>query len=250
MLRGKTALITGASSGIGKAVAERFAGAGADVIITARRQDRLRALAREIADTYRVEVSSLVLDVQRKEEVDDAMRQFEGSVDILVNNAGLALSIDKIQDGAVENWETMIDTNIKGLLYVTKALLGGMIAKNAGHIINIGSVAGRECYVGGNVYCATKFAVKALSKSLRLDLSGTGIRVSEIVPGAVETEFSRVRLRDEKKAENVYRGFHPLTAGDVADAVLYSATRPPHVNIEEIVIYPQAQASVGTIYRQ
>jgi NADP-dependent 3-hydroxy acid dehydrogenase YdfG len=171
-------------------------------------------------------------------------------VDILINNAGLALSSDKIQDGKISNWDTMIDTNIKGLLYVTKAALPFMLKKNQGHIINIGSVASHECYTSGNVYCATKYAVRAISKSLRMDLLGTAIRVSEVDPGAVETEFSEVRWNDKDKAKKLYQCFNPLVAEDIADAVIYCATRPLHVNVAELVVFPQAQASLTDIYRQ
>ena len=171
-------------------------------------------------------------------------------IDIVVNNAGIALSTDKLQDGKISNWETMIDTNVKGLLYVTRAALPCMIRRNQGHIINIGSVAGQTCYMGGNIYCATKHAVRAISKSLRLDLQGTAIRVSEIEPGAVETEFSEVRWNDKEKARQFYEDFKPLVAEDIADAVLYCATRPLHVNIAEVVVYPQAQASLTDICRK
>ena len=168
----------------------------------------------------------------------------------MVNNAGLALSTDKIQDGVIGNWDTMIDTNIKGLLYVTRQVLPSMVARDKGHIFNIGSVAGHDCYISGNVYSATKHAVRALTKSMRLDLLGTAIRVTEIDPGAVETEFSQVRWKDKEKAKKFYQDFEPLVADDIADAVLYCATRPLHVNISELVVYPQAQGSVSNIHRK
>jgi NADP-dependent 3-hydroxy acid dehydrogenase YdfG len=158
--------------------------------------------------------------------------------------------MDKLQEGNCKAWDTVIDTNIKGLLYVTKAIIPFMVEKNKGHIINIGSVAGRWCYSGGNVYCATKHAVKAITESLRMDLIGTAIRVSEIAPGAVETEFSEVRFEDREKAKKVYQGFTPLLAEDIADAVVYCATRPSHVNVSEIVVFPQAQAAINQIYRR
>lgn len=250
LIKGQTAFITGASSGIGRACAEQFAMHGANVIITGRRIDRLEATAKEISSKYNVEATPLALDVQNKEQVDLVFEQLPREVDILVNNAGLALSTDKMQDGQTSNWDTMIDTNIKGLLYVTRAFLPSMVKKNRGHIINIGSVAGHDCYTSGNVYCATKFAVRAISKSLRLDLQGTSIRVSEIAPGAVETEFSEVRWNDKEKAKQLYQGFHPLHPDDIADAVVYCATRPSHVNIAEVVVFPQAQAAVANIHRE
>lgn len=223
---------------------------GIHLIITGRRIDRLETISKELSSKYNVEVTPIELDVRNKEHVDLAFKQLQQSIDILVNNAGLALSTDKIQDGEIANWDIMIDTNIKGLLYVTKAVLPSMIKKNRGHIVNIGSIAGHECYTAGNVYCATKYAVQAISKSLRLDLSGTAIKVSEIIPGAVETEFSEVRWKDKEKAKQFYQGFMPLVAEDVADAVLYCVTRPAHVNIAELVIFPQAQSSATNIHRQ
>jgi 3-hydroxy acid dehydrogenase / malonic semialdehyde reductase len=231
----------------------QFALCGVNLIITARREDRLKQLAHELSSQYGVNCIPIQLDVQSNEQVEAVFKKLETDkieVNILVNNAGLALSSDKIQEGKISNWDTMIDTNIKGLLYVTKATLPFMLKKNQGHIINIGSVAGHGCYPSGNVYCATKHAVRALSKSLRMDLLGTAIRVSEIDPGAVETEFSEVRWNDKEKAKKLYQGFNPLTAEDIADAVLYCATRPLHVNVAELVVFPQAQASLTEIYRQ
>ncbi len=168
----------------------------------------------------------------------------------MVNNAGLALSAAKIQDGQPEEWDIMIDTNIKGVLFMSRAFLPSMIARNRGHIINIGSVAGRYCYPSGNVYCATKYAVRAISETLRMDLLGSKIRVTEIAPGAVETEFSEVRFRDKERAKKFYQGFEPLHAEDIADAVAYCASRPPRVNISELVVYPQAQASISQLHRE
>lgn len=252
LVKNQTVLITGASSGIGKACAEQFAMKGAHLVITARREDLLKKLAEDLASQYGIRCISVLLDVQSHEQVEAVFKKLENDrieVDILVNNAGLALSSDKIQDGHIENWDRMIDTNVKGLLYVTKAALASMLRKNHGHIINIGSVAGHGCYPAGNVYCATKYAVRAISKSLRMDLSGTAIRVSEIDPGAVETEFSEVRWNDKERAKKFYQGFAPLLAEDIADAVLYCATRPSHVNVAELVVFPQAQASLTDIYR-
>lgn len=252
-LKGSTALITGASSGIGKACAEHLARIGVNLVITARRSDRLAKMAEVLKQEFQIAVRPVELDVQRQEQVTalfDRLERDNVGVDILVNNAGLALSADKIQDGCIANWETMIDTNLKGLLYMTRAFLPPMMARNRGHIINIGSVAGHDCYPAGNIYCATKHAVRAISKSLRIDLLGTFIRVSEIDPGAVETEFSEVRWKDKAKAKKVYEGYQPLVADDVADAVVYCATRPVHVNIAEMIVYPQAQASVTHVSRQ
>lgn len=252
-IKGQTAFITGVSSGIGKACAEQFAKLGVNLVITARRKDRLKVLAHELSAQYGIKCFPFQLDVQSNAQVETVFKQLETEkigVDILVNNAGLALSTDKLQDGHVSNWDVMIDTNIKGLLYATRAALPLMIKKNHGHIINIGSVAGHECYLAGNVYCATKHAVRAISKSLRIDLFGTAIRVSEVDPGAVETEFSEVRWKDKEKAKEFYQDFNPLTAQDIADAVAYCATRPLHVNVSELVVYPQAQACITDIYRK
>lgn len=252
-IKGQTVFITGASSGIGKACAEQFASLGANLVITARRLDRLNDLAKELSSKNKIKAIPIQLDVQSQEQVEAVFKQLEKDkieVNILLNNAGLALSSDKIQDAKVSNWDTMIDTNIKGLLYVTHAVLPQMIKKNHGHIINIGSVAAHGCYVSGNVYCATKHAVRAISKSLRLDLMGTAIRVSEVDPGAVETEFSEIRWNDKEKAKKLYQGFEPLVGDDIADAVIYCATRPLHVNVAELVVFPQAQASLTDIYRQ
>lgn len=252
-LKGKTVFITGASSGIGKACAEQFAALGANLVITARREDRLKTLASELSSEYGISCMPIQLDVRNHEQVQSVFLKLQADkieVDVLVNNAGLALASDKIQSGQITNWDTMIDTNVKGLLYVTKAALPTMLKRNQGHIINIGSVAGHGCYASGNVYCATKYAVRALSKSIRLDLMGTAIRVSEIDPGAVETEFSEVRWNDKDKAKKFYQGFQPLTADDIADTVIYCATRPPHVNVSELIVFPQAQASLTDLYRQ
>lgn len=251
-IKGQTAFITGASSGIGKSCAELFASIGVNLVITGRRIERIETLAKELSSQYHVKVKAIKLDVQSNKQVEAVYKELEKEdiqIDILINNAGLGLTLNKMQDGDISNWDTMIDTNIKGLLYITKAFLPSMIKKNHGHIINIGSVAGRDCYPSGNIYCATKHAVKAISQSLRLDLVGTSIRISEIAPGAVETEFSEVRFADKVKAKEFYKGFTPLIAEDIADAVIYCATRPSHVNISELVIFPQAQASVRDLYR-
>jgi len=252
-IAGQTAFVTGASSGIGKACAEQLAELGVHLILTARRFDRIQALATELSSKYGVKVLPLQLDVQKNEQVEDVFKQLESKkieIDILINNAGLALSTDLMQDGDIKNWDTMIDTNIKGLLYVTKAFLPSMVKKNKGHIVNIGSIAGHGAYRAGNVYCATKHAVKAISQSLRIDLSGSAIRVSEIDPGAVETEFSEVRWNDKERAKKMYEDFTPLVADDIADSVIYCLTRPLHVNVAEMIVFPQAQASLNDLHRK
>jgi len=253
VVKDRMVFITGASSGIGKACAEQFANLGANLIITARRSDRLNVTATQLSSKYGIKCIPIKLDVRDNEQVETVFKTLEKEhidVDILINNAGLALSTDKLQEGKVSNWDTMIDTNLKGLLYVTKAALPSMLKKNCGHIINIGSVAGHGCYPSGNVYCATKYAVRAISQSLRLDLFGTKIRVSQVDPGAVETEFSEIRWNDKEKAKKLYQGFTPLIAEDIADAVIYCATRPLHMNVAELIVFPQAQASLTDIYRQ
>ena len=252
-LKNKIVLITGASSGIGKAAAYQFAEQGAKLILTARRIEKLNELSKEINDKYHVDVLPLQLDVQVKEQVKLAIKELPKewrNIDILINNAGLALDSCKIQDGNLENWDTMINTNLNGLLYMTREILPNMIARNAGHIINIGSVAGHEYYGGGNIYSATKHAVKAISKSLRIDLLGTAIRVTEIDPGAVNTEFSEVRWKDKRRADDFYKDFDALTGDDIADAMVYCATRPLHVDVAEMIIFPTAQASCNHIHKQ
>ena len=252
-IRHKIAFITGASSGIGQAAARAFAAQGVHVIITARRVERLEALATELRETHSVNVLPLALDVRNRQQVEQTVAALSSdwqNIDILLNNAGLSRTLDKIQDGDPDNWDAMIDTNVKGLLYVTRAILPGMIDRQAGHVINLGSVAGRWVYHGGNVYCASKHAVKAINESLRLDLKGHPIRVSTIDPGAVETEFSLVRLEDQAKADAVYQGFTPLAAEDVADAILYCATRPLHVDVAEVVLCSTEQVGAAEIHRR
>jgi len=252
-LKNKIVFITGASSGIGEACAKQFGALGTRLILAARRIEHIQKLAVALKNEHQIEVLPIKLDVQNKEEVAKVIRDLPQDwtdIEILVNNAGLALSSDKIQNGDLKNWETMINTNLLGLLYVTHAILPGMVARNHGHIINIGSVAGHDYYVGGNVYCATKHAVKAINKSLRLDLSGLDIRVTEINPGLTHTEFSEVRWQNKERADQFYSGFTPLCANDIADTVLYCATRPKHVNIEELIIYPTAQASPNLVHKK
>jgi 3-hydroxy acid dehydrogenase / malonic semialdehyde reductase len=250
----KIVLITGATSGFGKAIAEKFASQKWNCIITGRRSDRLHALADELRENHQVRVLSLVFDVQKKDEVFQNLGNLPEEwrdVDVLVNNAGLALGRDTIDEGNVADWETMIDTNVKGLLYVTKVIVQRMVERNHGHIINLGSVAGKEVYPKGNVYCASKFAVDAISKSLRIDLLPHKIKVTAIHPGAADTEFSIVRFKgDEEKASSMYNGFTPLTAEDVADTVWYCASLPPHVCINDLVITCTAQADGVNFYKE
>jgi len=254
MLKDKIIFITGASSGIGRACAEYFAKAGAKLLLCARRIEVLKTIAEELYSQYGTEVHVFELDVRQCASVKNALKELPQqwqAVDILVNNAGLAAGLDFLQEGNVQDWEDMIDTNFKGLLYVTRAVLPQMVAKNSGHIINIGSIAGHQIYPKGAVYCATKYAVNVLSNGLRIDLFGTKIRVSTVDPGAVETNFSAVRFKGNvKRAAAVYEGMEPLTPNDVADAVLYCASCPPHVNISEVIIMPTDQASATMISRK
>lgn len=248
MLKNKIILLTGASSGIGRACAHSFAAEGARLILAARRRDRLDQLAAELQAEFGTDSLTLELDVRERESVDSAISELPASwreIDLLLNNAGLSRGLDKLQDGYFLDWDEMIDTNVKGLLWVSRAVLPGMVERDRGHVINIGSVAGHQVYPGGNVYCATKHAVGALTQGLRLDLVGTRIRVSSVDPGLVQTEFSEVRFRgDTERADPVYRNFPPLQAADIAETVLFCATRPPHVNIQDILIMPQDQAAV------
>ena len=247
-LKNKTVFITGASSGIGKACAEQFAAAGANLVLTARRLDRLQELSEMLETKYDISTLSIQLDVRNQDEVKTTIKQLPSKfsqIDILLNNAGLALATDKLHEGKIDDWETMIDTNIKGLLYVTRAILPSMVERKIGHVINIGSIAGHEYYPAGNVYSATKHAVKALSKSLLIDLYDTPVRVSSVDPGAVDTEFSVVRWNDAERAKQFYADFTPLSADDIADAVVYCASRPAHVNIAEMIILPTDQGSAN-----
>jgi len=252
-LRNKVVFITGASSGIGLACARMFAADGARILIAARRADRLAKLADELLAAHGVPVYSFALDVRDAGAVERTIAGLPpewASIEVLVNNAGLSRGLDKIHEGKISDWEEMIDTNIKGLLYVSRAVIPGMIKRNSGHIINIGSIAGHELYPGGNVYCGTKFAVKAISQGMRIDLVATPIRVSSVDPGMVETEFSLVRYHGDKaRADKTYQGITPLTGDDIADAVHYCATRPPHVNINDMIVMPQAQAGVLVVHR-
>ena len=247
------ALITGATAGIGRATALLLARNEYNVIITGRRSELLDKLELEIRSKTSAEVLSLCFDVRDRKAVELAAKSIPEnwlSIDILVNNAGLAAGFSSIHEGDIDDWEQMIDTNIKGLLYITRAISPGMVDRKTGHIINIGSIAGKEVYEKGNVYCSTKFAVDALSRGMRTDLVDYGIKVTAIHPGAVETEFSIVRFKgDKQKADKVYTGMTPLYDNDIAEAVLFAVSRPPHVNINDMLIMPTAQASSSKTIR-
>jgi serine 3-dehydrogenase len=246
-------LITGASSGIGRSCARRFAEAGANLILVARRIERLRTLAAELKQHFNTNCLIHELDVRDRHAVTKVFNRLTSewqSIDILINNAGLSRGLDKLYDGNFEDWEEMIDTNVKGLLYVSRVIIPGMVARKSGTIINIGSIAGHEVYPNGNVYCATKHAVDALTKGMRMDLVDTPVRVCTVDPGLVETEFSEVRFHGDKdRAKKVYQDMAPLTPDDIADAVFFAATRPPHVQIAEIILMPTAQASTTLVHR-
>jgi 3-hydroxy acid dehydrogenase/malonic semialdehyde reductase len=250
----KIALITGATSGIGEACAHLFAREHYNLILTGRRLDRLEKLAKKLNNKYSVEIAFYAFDVRDRAEVIKNLEDLPAKwkkVNVLVNNAGLSQGLDPIQNGNYDDWDTMIDTNIKGLLNVTKVVSNWMITHGGGHIVNIGSIAGKEVYPNGNVYCATKSAVDALSKAMRIDLVPHGIRVTVVDPGAVETEFSEVRFKgDKERAKKVYDGFEPLVAADIAETIWFVVSRPAHVNINELTIMPTAQASATIIARK
>jgi len=250
----KIALITGATAGIGEACAKVFARENFNLILTGRRQDRLEKVAEQLKKEYNIEVTLLSFDVRNRNEVVSKLESLDEQwrkVDVLVNNAGLSQELDPIQNGSYDDWDTMIDTNIKGLLYVTKVVSNWMISNGSGHIINLGSIAGKETYANGNVYCATKSAVDALNRGMRIDLLPYGIKVSAIHPGAVETEFSEVRFKgDKERAKKVYEGFEPLVAEDIAETIWFLASRPAHVNINDLIIMPTAQATATMIHRK
>jgi 3-hydroxy acid dehydrogenase / malonic semialdehyde reductase len=249
----KITMITGATSGFGRAIALRFAKEGFNLIITGRRNEKLQELEKELLKNKKISVLTLNFDVRKKHEVEAAVGNLPDawrSIDILVNNAGLAVGMDHIDMGNTDDWERMIDTNFKGLLYVTRAVAPLMVKRNSGHIINIGSIAGKEPYENGNVYCASKSAVDMLSKTMRIDLLKNNIKVTNIAPGMAETEFSLVRFKgDTEKASNVYKGIDALTADDIADAVFYCATLPSHVCINELVITCTQQAGANHSFR-
>lgn len=249
----RIALITGASSGIGEACARKFAEGGYDLILTARRAEKLAELKAEL-EAEGTKVKTLTFDVRDAEAAETAVDSLEPEwrkIDVLINNAGLALGLDKEYEGDPDDWNTMIDTNIKGLLTMTRLIVPGMVERNDGHVINIGSVAGDAAYAKGNVYCATKAAVKAITDGLRIDLAETAVRVTNLKPGLVETNFSNVRFHgDNQRADNVYKGITPLTGADIADVAFYAASAPKHVQIAEVLILATHQASGSVIYRK
>ncbi|MBT30844.1 MAG: NAD(P)-dependent oxidoreductase [Thalassobius sp.] len=247
----KTAFITGATSGIGKATAEVFAQNGINLILCGRREDRLKELAETLGKS--VAVYTCVFDVRDKEAVFKAVESLPAEfkqIDILINNAGNAHGLEPLNEGSTDDWDSMIDINVKGLLYVSKAIMPIMVEQKSGHIINIGSVAGKEVYANGNVYCASKYAVDALNQGMRIDLNEYGIKVGAINPGLVETEFSMVRFKGDKdKADKVYQGLDALTPLDIAETIMFMVSRPPHVNIADLLIFPTAQASATKVKR-
>ncbi len=249
----KTVLVTGATAGFGKAIAIKFANEGNRVIITGRRNERLNELVEEIQNKYEVEALGLCFDVRSEDQVISAIESIPENwknIDILVNNAGLASGLDPIQTGSTEDWDKMIDTNVKGLLYVSSAIIPLLMTQKKGHIINIGSTAGKEVYPSGNVYCASKHAVDAITKGMRIDLLQHGIKVTQIAPGAAETEFSIVRFHgDEQRAKDAYNGYQPMTAEDIAELVYYSTTLPAHLCINDLVVTSLAQANSYLIHR-
>jgi len=253
-MNSKIALITGATSGIGAACARLFAAQGFNLVLVARRQALLEEIAKELQDQHQISIQTLVADVRDKQSITtqlESLPEIWKRVDVLINNAGLSQGLVPIDKGDTDDWDTMIDTNVKGLLYVTKVVSNWMIPHKSGHIVNIGSIAGKEVYPNGNVYCATKHAVDALNKGMRMDLLPYGIKVTAINPGMVETEFSVVRFKgDEQRAKSVYEGLEPLMAQDIADAIWFVASRPAHVNINDMLIMPTAQASASLTYKK
>lgn len=246
-------LITGATSGIGRSCAQIFAKNNHSLIISGRRKERLDELKIELEEKFGIDVFVLSFDIRDRNAVEKAISTLPNewrNIDILINNAGLAVGLNTIQDGEIEDWEIMIDTNVKGLLYVSRAVLPLLIKQNKGHVINIGSIAGKEVYPNGNIYCATKHAVDALSKAMRIDMVKHGIKVTQIAPGAIETEFSIVRFKGDKNiADSIYNGYQPLLPDDVANVIYYTTTLPEHVNINDLVIMPTAQAS-ATVFNK
>jgi len=250
----KIIFITGATAGFGKAIAYQFAQVGWDLVLTGRRQDRLDAIEKDILANYQVKVQTLCFDIRDRRNTEEIINDLPHDwkeIDVLVNNAGLASGLSLIQEGLIDDWEKMIDTNVKGLLYVSRTVMPWMVARGKGHIINISSIAGKEAYLKGNVYCATKHAVDAITKSMRIDLLVHGIRVSSVDPGAAETEFSLVRYQgDEERAKRVYEGYTPLNANDIAEIVYFIASRPPHVVINDLIVTPLAQANTSYIVKK
>lgn len=247
-------MITGATSGIGEACAHLFAREGYNLVLTGRRTDRLEKLAEKLNSKYNIEIATSTFDVRDREKVVSLLEGLPAKwkkVNVLINNAGLSQGLDPLQNGSYDDWDTMIDTNVKGLLYVSKVVANWMIENKSGHIINLGSIAGKEVYPNGNVYCASKFAVDALNKGMRIDLLPHGIRVTAVHPGAVVTEFSEVRFKgDKERAKKVYDGFEPLSADDIAETIWFAVSRPAHVNINELTVMPTAQASAAIISRK
>ena len=249
-LKDKWILITGATSGIGKAAAKIFAESGANLILTGRREERLTTIQKKLQAEYSVEVQIYSFDVRDREACKKCVDSISQPIDVLLNNAGLASGKDSIDEADFEDWDKMIDTNIKGLLSMTRFVSERMKKRNAGHIINIGSIAGHESYPGGSVYCATKHAVKAITQSAKMDLTGTNIRVSAVSPGLVDTEFSEVRFHGDKEgAKEVYEGMTPLTGRDIAEIIHFIANRPPHVNIMDTIVFPVHQSSATIVAR-
>lgn len=250
----KIALITGATAGIGEACARLLAAQKYDLILAARRAERLDALSKQLLDEFGIKVITLVMDVRKKEEVQklETLSDEWKQVDVLINNAGLSQGLDPINSGSTDDWDVMIDTNVKGLLYVTKVVSTWMVNNaKGGHIVNLGSIAGKETYQNGNVYCATKHAVDSLNKAMRIDLLPHKIKVTGIHPGAVETEFSEVRFKgDKERAKKVYEGFEPLHAQDIAETIWFAISRPAHVNINDMIVMPTAQASTSHLLRE
>ncbi|MCC6396252.1 MAG: SDR family oxidoreductase [Bacteroidetes bacterium] len=252
-LKNSIVCITGASSGIGEACARAFAREGAALLLSARRKERVDRLAKALQEEFHVRTHTMFLDVRDRTAVDAAINglpQEWRSIQVLVNNAGLARGLSKVHEGLVQDWEEMIDTNVKGLLYVSRAIIPGMVQRKSGHVINISSIAAHQVYPNGNVYCASKFAVRALTEGLKMDLLGTGVRVCAVSPGLVETEFSLVRFHgDGQRAAKVYESMKPLLGEDIADIVVFCAMRPPHVDISEVIVMPTDQASVHHVHR-
>lgn len=253
-LKGKTVLVTGATAGIGRETAKLFAKQGCSLVLAGRREDRLFSLKKELEQGHGVAVSVHSFDISSRTGCEKFISSIPAEfrdIDILVNNAGVGRGMDKLHEGSMDDWEEMIDTNVKGLLYITRLIVPGMVKRSAGHIINVGSIAGQEVYPGGNIYCASKHAVHAISQALRMELVDTPLRVTEIAPGMVETEFSIVRFHgDMKKADNVYKGLDPLTGADIADLIVFAAGRPAHVQINEVIVMPTAQATATISHRK
>ncbi len=249
-LKDKLVLVTGATAGIGEATARIFGASGCNLAINGRREGRLQALKKELEGEYDIEVFTGDFDIRDRDAAAEFLESLISPVDILVNNAGLAKGVDAVYDASFDDWDTMVDTNIKGVLTMTRLITPVMKQRNSGHVINIGSIAGHEAYPGGSVYCATKHAVKAITEATKKDLHGTDIRVSMVSPGLVETEFSNVRFKgDEERAEKVYKGYKALTANDIAEIVHFTANRPPHVNIMDTIVFPVAQSSASMVHK-